>query len=272
MANGYRIPGVKPGPAFPVSAKANLLASSENQGDGDNGAGLPKQIVDEIELFTAGGIGDRSAYLVEQYAVDGGQHGLLRDGWVIDHLNPWDAKIPLQVQAGSFTLPLPVDPETFPRVLRRLFDLRDDRRHEPVQLLRPEDRRAAADRRPAQRPQRPGRGLPRSRPSKRHTEHGHRPDALGSGEPRTTLAHRFPLLRRAAHGRRGPRHVPTHRLRHRLQSMGTARERKRPDHRQRYRLRDRRGRVSPAAASPNCAGRSIAGSSRSAVTRGRTIR
>ena len=38
MANGYRIPGVKPGPAFPISVKANLVDSSENQGDGDNGA------------------------------------------------------------------------------------------------------------------------------------------------------------------------------------------------------------------------------------------
>ena len=113
MANGYRIPGVKPGPAFPISAKANLVDSSENQGDGENGAGLPKAIVDEVELFTAGGIGDRASYLVEQYAVDGGEHGLLRDAWVIDRLNPWSAKIPLQVQAGSFTLPLPVDPETF---------------------------------------------------------------------------------------------------------------------------------------------------------------
>src|SRR3984957_954441 len=113
MANGYRIPGVKPGPAFPISVKANLVDSSENQGAGPDGAGLPKAIVDEVELFTAGGIGARSSYLVEQYAVDGGEHGLLRDAWVIDHLNPWDAKIPLQAQAGSFTLPLPVDPETF---------------------------------------------------------------------------------------------------------------------------------------------------------------
>jgi hypothetical protein len=113
MANGYRIPGVKPGPAFPISAKANLVDSSEQQGDGENGAGLPKAIVDEIELFTAGGIGSRASYLVEQYAVDGGQIGLLRDAWAIDRLNPWDAKIPLQLQAGSFTLPLPVDPETF---------------------------------------------------------------------------------------------------------------------------------------------------------------
>jgi hypothetical protein len=113
MANGYRIPGVKPGPAFPVSAKTNLLLSSENQGDGPNGAGLPKAIVDELELFTAGAIGNRASYLVEQYAIDGGMRGLTRDAWAIDRVNPWDAKIPLYVQAGSFTLPLPVDPETF---------------------------------------------------------------------------------------------------------------------------------------------------------------
>jgi len=113
MANGYRIPGVKPGPAFPISAKTNLLASSQNQGDGPNGAGLPKDIVDELELFTAGAIGSRASYLVEQYAVDGGMPGLTRDAWAIDRINPWDAKIPVYAQAGSFTLPLPVDPETF---------------------------------------------------------------------------------------------------------------------------------------------------------------
>jgi hypothetical protein len=113
MASGYRIPGVKPGPAFPLSAKINLLDSSEKQGDGPDGAGLPKAIVDEVELFTAGAIGSRASYLVEQYAVDGGEHGLTRDAWVYDRVNPWDARIPVYVQAGSFTLPVPVDPETF---------------------------------------------------------------------------------------------------------------------------------------------------------------
>ncbi|MGH7715116.1 MAG: hypothetical protein ACREML_03865, partial [Vulcanimicrobiaceae bacterium] len=113
MANGYRIPGVKPGPAFPISSKANLIASSINQGDGPGGAGLPKDIVDEVEIFTAGAIGNRASYLVEQYAVDGGMPGLARDAWVIDRVNPWNARLPLYVQAGSFTLPLPVDPETF---------------------------------------------------------------------------------------------------------------------------------------------------------------
>lgn len=113
LASGDRIPGVQPGPAFPISIKANLLDSSENQGAGQNGQGLPKAIVDEIEVFTAGAIGTRGSYFVEQYAVDGGEHGLDRDAWVNDRINPWNASVPLYVQAGSFTLPLPVDPETF---------------------------------------------------------------------------------------------------------------------------------------------------------------
>ncbi len=113
MANGYRIPGVKPGPAFPLSGKVNLVDSSEYQGSGPDGAGLPKAIVDEIELFTAGAIGARASYLVEQYVVDGGLPGLTRDAWVYDRVNPWSARIPVYVQAGSFTLPLAVDPETF---------------------------------------------------------------------------------------------------------------------------------------------------------------
>lgn len=113
MAAGDRMPGVNPGPATPVSAKVNLAASSQMQGAGPNGQGLPKAIVDEIEVFTAGAIGGRGSYFLEQYVVDGGNHGLLRDLWVNDRLNPWQARIPVYAQAGSFTLPLPVDPETF---------------------------------------------------------------------------------------------------------------------------------------------------------------
>jgi hypothetical protein len=113
LAYGYRIPGVQPGPAFPLSGKVNLVDSSAYQGSGPNGAGLPKAIVDEVELFTAGAIGTRASYLIEQYAVDGGEPGLTRDAWIIDRLNPWQARVPLYLQAGSFTLPLPVDPETF---------------------------------------------------------------------------------------------------------------------------------------------------------------
>ena len=108
MASAYRIPGLWPGSAIPIAGKMNLADSSAYQGPG-----LPKAIVDEIEAFTAGAIGSRASYFVEQYVVDGGMPGLMRDAWVIDRVNPWQARIPIYVQAGSFTLPLPVDPETF---------------------------------------------------------------------------------------------------------------------------------------------------------------
>lgn len=113
MANGHRIVGVQPGPAVPVSARVNLVGSSAFQGSGPGGTGLPKAIVDEIELFTAGLIGQRADFFVEQYVVDGGEPGLLRDAWVEERFNPWNARIPLALQIGQFTLPLPVDPETF---------------------------------------------------------------------------------------------------------------------------------------------------------------
>jgi len=111
-ANGYRILGVTPGAAVPVSVRFNLVASSERQGDGPDGTGLPKAIVDEIELLTAGTIGRRANYFVEQYVVDGGRRGLIRDAWVNERLTPWSG-VPANLQIGSFTLPLPVDPETF---------------------------------------------------------------------------------------------------------------------------------------------------------------
>jgi hypothetical protein len=113
MANGYRLPGVTPGPAVPISMRVNLVDSSAYQGEGPDGAGLPKAIMDEVELFTAGLIGSRANFLVEQYVIDGGEPGLLRDAWVEDRLVPWGVKIPVTLQAGQFTLPLPVDPETF---------------------------------------------------------------------------------------------------------------------------------------------------------------
>lgn len=104
MANGYRIRGIRPGPAFPLSAKINLVNSSEYQGSGLDGAGLPKAVVDEIELFTAGALGTRASYFVEQYVVDGGQPGLVRDAFIVDRSTPGQARIPVYVQAGSFTL------------------------------------------------------------------------------------------------------------------------------------------------------------------------
>jgi hypothetical protein len=113
LASGERFPGISSGPAIPFSAKVNLVDSSENQGEGPDGAGLPKAIVDEVEAFSSATIGSRANYFVEQYIVDGGEPGLLRDAWISERFNPWTAKIPILLQGGQFTLPLPVDPETF---------------------------------------------------------------------------------------------------------------------------------------------------------------
>src|SRR5579863_4684035 len=66
LAYGERFPGVSSGPAFPLSVKANLVDSSEYQGDGPNGQGLPKLIVDEIEAFTTATIGSRANFFIEQ--------------------------------------------------------------------------------------------------------------------------------------------------------------------------------------------------------------
>jgi hypothetical protein len=113
LANGERFPIVSSGRAFPIAFKANLVDSSRNQGSGPNGAGLPKAIVDEVEAFTTGTIGTRADYFAEQYIIDGGERGLLHDAWIGERVNPWTARIPVFLQGGMFTLPQPVDPETF---------------------------------------------------------------------------------------------------------------------------------------------------------------
>lgn len=113
LANGERFPHISSGPAIPLAVKVNVVDSSAYQGDGPNGQGLPKLIVDEMEAFTTATIGSRGNFFVEQYLVDGGEPGRLRDAWVADRVNPWDSRIPLAAQGGQFTLPLPVDPETF---------------------------------------------------------------------------------------------------------------------------------------------------------------
>ena len=98
-ANGFRLDAAARG-AFPVAVKTNIAYSS------DATPGLPKTIVDEVELLAGGSIGSHANYFLEQYLVDGGERGHTRDAWV--QLNSGAA----HVRAGQFTLPLPVDPET----------------------------------------------------------------------------------------------------------------------------------------------------------------
>ena len=101
--NGFRLPDLHAHDSLPVAVKANLAYSSDK-----DPSGLPKAIVDEVELLTGGAIGEHVNYFLEQYAVDGGRPGRPRDAWIQYNFSDSTA----HVRAGEFTLPLPVDPET----------------------------------------------------------------------------------------------------------------------------------------------------------------
>jgi len=111
LAHGEQLPGVTPDRSvFPLSAKLNFVGTSAPD------PGMPKAIVDEVEVYLAGTLGhqqqapdrERPSYFVEQYLVDGGQPGRTREFWLKTPLTPG-----LSLKSGVFGLPLPVDPETF---------------------------------------------------------------------------------------------------------------------------------------------------------------
>jgi hypothetical protein len=104
---GYRLPGAPRRGAFPAAVKVNLAYASDGAG------GLPKAVVDEMEILVGGSIGKRGSYFAEQYVVDGGMPGRSRDLWAAWRATPDDVRIPVTVRGGQFTLNLPVDPETF---------------------------------------------------------------------------------------------------------------------------------------------------------------
>lgn len=104
---GFRLPGRRPEPAFPVTVKVQLGYASESEG------GLPKAVIDEVEMLMGGSAGKRGSYFVEQYALDGGVPGHTRDLWAAWEAAPGDARVPVTVRAGQFTLDLPLDPESF---------------------------------------------------------------------------------------------------------------------------------------------------------------
>jgi hypothetical protein len=104
---GFRLPGTRPAPAFPAAVKVQLGYGSEAEG------GLPRAVVDEVEVLMGGPVGKRGSYFVEQYALDGGVPGRTRDLWAAWDVTPGDGNVPLTLRAGQFTLDLPVDPESF---------------------------------------------------------------------------------------------------------------------------------------------------------------
>ncbi|HEX3466679.1 MAG TPA: hypothetical protein VHT05_01110 [Candidatus Elarobacter sp.] len=115
LAAGYRIPGLKPKPVFPVAVRVESSYASGGAADPDDATTgpLPKFIVNEVEFLTGGAMGTRGSYWAEIYAVDGGEPGRPRDVWAAWRATPDNARIPVTFRAGEFTLPLPLDPETF---------------------------------------------------------------------------------------------------------------------------------------------------------------
>ena len=110
LADGFRLPPSLPqGDAFPVAIKVNLAYSSAT-----DPSGLPKSIVDELELLAGAPVNKHLSYRLEQYVVDGGVPGRTRDAWLSYTSKPTfgDPAPALQITAGEFTLPLPDDPET----------------------------------------------------------------------------------------------------------------------------------------------------------------
>lgn len=121
---GFRLPSTfTPSSVFPVALKVNLQYSSE-----PDPSGLPKAIVDEIELLAGGPLTRHWSYRLEQYLVDGGVPGLTRDAWLQFNSRPafGDHGAALHITAGQFTLPLPVDPETQRETINhyQIFDQR----------------------------------------------------------------------------------------------------------------------------------------------------
>lgn len=121
LANGYRLPGVKPLAAFPVAVRVEANYASAGAADPDESNGpLPKTIVNEVEFLMGGSIGTRGSYWVEQYAVDGGFPGRTRDVWYAQRLTADGARFPIVLRAGQFTLPLPLDPRRCARRRNRM--------------------------------------------------------------------------------------------------------------------------------------------------------
>ena len=114
LKHGFRVANGRG--AVPLAVKTELNYSS-NGGDEDEsgGAPLPKFVVNEIELLSAGSLGRNTSYYLEQYVVDGGEPGRPRDMWVnFDRYTKSDDPFAaaLHAKLGEFTLPLLYDPET----------------------------------------------------------------------------------------------------------------------------------------------------------------
>ena len=106
---GFRLPDSSMHSTVPIAVKTIVNYTTARDPDEH----LPKAIVDEIELLSGGSIGKHFSYFLEDYAVDGGKPGLPRDVWLGYEVVAPQREFAAQLTAGQFTLPLPVEPESF---------------------------------------------------------------------------------------------------------------------------------------------------------------
>ena len=105
-SNHFVLPDLMPKGDVPVTLQAQGGYFS------DGNPGLPKTIADKIIALTGAQVGNHVTYDAQQYILDGGAVGDLREAW-LEYTTSWSAPIPVDVRVGQQVLPLPTDPERF---------------------------------------------------------------------------------------------------------------------------------------------------------------
>jgi hypothetical protein len=106
-AGGFRVPLLTPRGDVPIAIRGQAVYSSD-----PDPSGLPKAIVDEIDVLSAAPIGKHFSYNSEVYIIDGGRIGSGREAW-LEYDSGQRQAVPLSIRAGLQVLPIPVDPERF---------------------------------------------------------------------------------------------------------------------------------------------------------------
>ncbi|HVA26683.1 MAG TPA: hypothetical protein VNF68_00780 [Candidatus Baltobacteraceae bacterium] len=105
-SNHYVLPALLPRGDVPVTLQAQAGYFS------DGNTGLPKAIADKVIAMAGGQVGSHWTLDAQQYVVDGGGVGNLREAWA-EYTTSWNARVPVDVRVGQQVLPLPTDPERF---------------------------------------------------------------------------------------------------------------------------------------------------------------
>lgn len=106
-ATGYVVPQLVGRGDVPVTLQAQGQYASDPDPDG-----LPKTIVDKVIVLAGGRIDKHFTYDGQQYVMDGGVPGDLREAW-FEYVSSWTNGIPIELRAGQQVLPLSTDPQRF---------------------------------------------------------------------------------------------------------------------------------------------------------------